>query len=409
MTMSVTMPLPTLTQVVGSHGGPPRNGRPRLVLVDDQPTVLNSLERILHADRNGWDAEFFSDSVQAWQRLQAGDVDVLICDLNMPRMTGLELLARIRGTPQSEDVQVIVLTGMADRSLKRAALDLGATDLLNKPIDAEDLLARIRNALRLKAYADALKAINCSLEAAVQRRTEQLHESRLAIVWRLAKAAEFRDEDTGNHVIRVGCYARLMGESLRLASDFVENLFLAAPLHDIGKIGIPDGILLKPGPLTPDEWQVMKQHCLIGKKILEDDAKTTATFRAWRQAKQTAGLTEDSNPVLKLAASIAWSHHEKWNGSGYPLGLSGETIPLASRIVAFADVFDALTSARPYKKAFPEDEAIEIIRSDVGRHFDPNIHRAFEASLAAIRDVRAALSDEPIAAPPKSSDVTPAA
>jgi putative two-component system response regulator len=377
----------------------PRNGalkrRPRILLIDDEPGILDGLRRLLHQHRQEWDLEFYSDPIEAWQRLQESRFDVVITDINMPGLTGLELLSRIRTTSATEGIHVIVLTGMGDRQLKGQALDLGAADLLNKPVEAEDLIARIRSVLRLKACSDDLKIANLKLERTVAQRTQQLRESRLAIVWRLAKAAEFRDEDTGNHVIRVGCYSRLMAEALGLPREFVENLFLAAPLHDIGKIGVPDSILLKPGPLTPEEWEVMKQHCLMGKKILEDDAKTTATFRAWKQAKESALWGEDDNPALKLAASIAWSHHEKWDGSGYPLGLSGETIPLASRIVAFADVFDALTSQRPYKRAMPEEQAVEIIRGEVGRHFDPQVHVAFEAALEGIREVRAAFTDQP--------------
>ncbi len=369
-------------------------GLKQILFLDDDPLVLSALSRMLRHQRHTWRMTFLDDPVAAWERIRLQEFDVVVTDLNMPGLNGLQLLDRIRDHEETKDVQVIILTGVADGHLKRQALDQGATDLLNKPVEPEDLLARIRSLLRIKACSDQLKASNTLLETAVRKRTEQLYESRLAIVWRLAKAAELRDQDTGNHVIRVGCYSRFIAEGLQLSTEFVENLFLAAPLHDIGKIGIPDSILLKPGPLTPDEWETMKQHCLIGKGILEDDAKTTATFRAWKQARE-GRPDEDCNPVLKLAASIAWSHHEKWDGSGYPLGLSGETIPLASRIVAIADVFDALTSNRPYKSALSEEAALEIIRAQVGKHFDPHVYKAFQAALDQIREVRLALADGP--------------
>lgn len=389
------MQLPLIERVPNSGETPPSEPLHRILFVDDDPLVLDSLQRMLRHRRHGWAMEFLCDPRKAWDRLCVQDFDLVVSDMNMPGLTGLELLTRLRENERTSDVHVVILTGHADRKLKREALDLGATDLLNKPIEAEDLDARIRSVLRLKSCADELKRSNHFLENGIRKRTEQLYESRLAIVWRLAKAAEFRDEDTGNHVIRVGCYSRHIGEAMNLREDWVENLFLAAPLHDIGKIGIPDSILLKPGPLTPEEWETMKRHCLIGKRILEDDAKTTATFRAWKHAP-ALGVGEDTNPVLKLAASIAWSHHEKFDGTGYPLGLSGDSIPWASRIVALADVFDALTSVRPYKPAIEEEEALRIIRGQVGKHFDPRVHEAFESVLDQIRDVRLALADTPL-------------
>jgi len=391
---SASATLQTADSLVIAADQPAAQQRQRILFVDDDRAVLDSLSRMLRDHQRQWDMEFTHDPFDAWERVGAERFDLVVCDLNMPGMSGLELLEHIRCDERTGDLQVIILAGQADRQLKRDALDSGATDLLSKPIELEDLLARIRSVLRLKACTDALQQSNAALESMVSRRTEQLHESRVSIVWRLAKAAEYRDEDTGNHVIRVGCYSQLMAEALGLNAELVENLFLAAPLHDIGKIGIPDSILLKPGPLSPEEWEIMKQHCLIGKRILEDDAKSSATLRAWNRRGSIGWLGEDSNPVLKLAASIAWSHHEKWDGSGYPLGLAGETIPLASRIVALADVFDALTSTRPYKAAMGEDEAIHIIRDQAGKHFDPYVHSAFEKSLPKIREVRGALSDE---------------
>jgi len=365
----------------------------QLLFVDDEQLVLDALRRAMHSQRLVWEGTYLNDPLAAWERLQEGGFDAVVADVKMPGMSGLDLLDRIQATPQTSEIPVVLLSGVSDRDLKRRALDLGAADLLSKPIEAEDLLARLRNVLRLKSYQDELKASNRRLEQAVQQRTEELFHSRLDIIWRLGKAAEHRDQETGNHVVRVGCISRVVAEVIGLDRHFVEPLFLAAPLHDIGKIGIPDAILLKRGALSPDEWAVMKQHCHIGARILGEDSHIRSAFLQWYGASALAAGRAFENPFLEMAAAIALTHHEKWDGSGYPQELSGEEIPLEARIVAIADVFDALTSWRPYKDARPEHEALQIIADAEHSHFDPAVYAAFLQALPEIRAIRRQFAD----------------
>ena len=376
--------------------------KPKLLFVDDEPHVLASMERVLRSHRAEWDASFVTSPLEAWDRIQAGQVDLLVSDLNMPELSGLELLGRITFSERATQLPVIIVTGLGERTLRRQALELGATDLLSKPVDTDDLIARIRNALRLKAYQDELKNYNEVLEKRVQQRTAQLARSRLSVICRLAKAAEYRDEDTGNHVIRVGYYCRAIASALGLDKDFVETLLLTAPLHDIGKIGIPDAILLKPGKLAPEEWVIMKQHCEIGARILEEDLKSLPIFEGCLGLDSQGGQSHQPDPLLHVAGIIALNHHEKWNGQGYPRNLSGAAIPLEARIVAVSDVFDALTSVRPYKPAFSDERALAIIREGIGQHFDPEVAAAFEVSFDEIRAVRADFSDPQT--PPKTDE-----
>ncbi len=218
--------------------------------------------------------------------------------------------------------------------------------------------------------------------------------SRLDIIWRLGKVAEHRDVETGNHVIRVGSYSRVIAEAMCKNRGFVETLFLAAPLHDIGKIGIPDSILLRRGPLSRGQREQMEKHCEIGARILKDESKVRTAFQEWRGADSQSELAGYENPFLETAASIALAHHEKWGGSGYPQGLSGEQIPLEARIVAISDVFDAITSKRPYKEPKSERYALQILREAEGKHFDPDVYSAFLEALPEIRAIRERFTDE---------------
>ena len=242
-------------------------------------------------------------------------------------------------------------------------------------------MARLQNILKLKSYQDQLKLHNEILKQKVSERTAQLAASQRDIIWRLGKVAEFRDLETGNHVIRVGYTSRIIAETMGLDHDFVENLFLAAPLHDIGKIGIPDGILLKPGKLTAEERSIIERHCVIGAEILRKDSRITK------------GSQGGASPLMEMAATIALTHHEKWDGSGYPDGLVGDSIPLESRITAVADVYDALRSERSYKSSFTSDEAASIIRDGIQGHFDPAVVAAFDDSLERINTIRKEFSD----------------
>ncbi len=363
--------------------------KPIIVVVDDEQLVLDSLQRILGPRRPDWTILTFECPLRAFDYLSTSRADTIISDISMPGLDGLTLLKRLKANDFTRDIPVIILTGMHDRSLRRKSLEAGATDLLTKPTDPDDLVARIASSLRLKHYHEELRQHNADLEERVMQRSRELSQVRLEVIWRLAKAAEFRDEETGNHVIRVASYSRVIGEKLGLDQEFLEKLFVTAPLHDIGKIGISDSILLKPGKLSVQEWEIMKQHCVIGAKILSDECKNMQMLRG--SHRQRAESLRD--PLLEMASVIALTHHEKWNGQGYPQGLAGEAIPMESRIVALADVYDALTSRRPYKPAFSHEKSMAILHDGVGSHFDPQIFEAFNTSQTEIRAIKRGLSD----------------
>jgi putative two-component system response regulator len=369
-----------------------------ILVVDDDQRMLDALRRTLHAQSDDWSVTFVRHPEAAWEALLETAYDAVVTDLRMPGISGLDLLERIRQSDKTKDVPVVMLTGLNDRNLKEKALERGAADLLNKPIDPGQLIARLRSVLQTKTHQDNLRAMNEMLAEKVQRQSVDLAQSRMSVVCRLGMAAEFRDEDTGNHVIRVGCYSRAVAAAMGMPRAFLEMLLLAAPLHDIGKIGIPDSVLLKPGPLTDEEWIVMQRHCEIGESILREQSKVVVPLFDWYAVEGPAmkETLENRDPVLEMAASIALTHHEKWDGRGYPRGLSGEAIPLESRIVAVADVFDALTSNRPYRPARPEEEALTIMAAMVGGHFDPRVHAAFVRSLPEIRSARARFADDKV-------------
>ncbi|HEX4149828.1 MAG TPA: HD domain-containing phosphohydrolase [Pirellulales bacterium] len=364
----------------------------RILFVDDEPLCLGTFQNMLR-DR-GWQLIFVASGQQALDYLSRGRVDVVVADIRMPGLDGLSLLEQIRKNPETCDIPVIMVTGQVDRELKLESIERGATDLLAKPIDFAELLTRLRSALQLKSYQDAQRNANETLAAEVKRRTSQLERAQLEIVWRMAHMAEYHDEQTGSHVARVGCFSRSVAQAMHLNAEFIEHVFLASPLHDIGKIAIPDAILSKPGKLTPDEWAVMQRHCVIGREILEGRATSSASFHTWLSLGEQNDVQSYENPVLRMAASIAMNHHERWDGTGYPQKLAGEDIPLEARIVAVADVFDALLSRRPYKPALSEPAALKIISEESGRHFDPRVVQAFFATLDNLRAIRTAMASE---------------
>lgn len=371
----------------------------RLMFVDDEPSILRSIRRTLRSWEDQWELLLVDNPLEAVSLARSQFVDVIVTDVRMPQISGLELLGQLQATPETRDIPVIIVTGEADRALKRTALDMGAADLLNKPVDPDDLVARIRSALRIKDYQDQLRNCNADLERKVRERTRELLDSRVDIVWRLSKAAEYRDEETGNHVLRVGCYARTVGRALGLSTNFVDDLFLAAPLHDIGKIGVPDRVLRKPGRLNEEEWDLMRRHCDIGASILQDDTKISAIWRHQAGESLFAPLPSPlsiANPIVEFATSIARAHHERWDGTGYPARLSKDEIPIEARIVAVCDVFDALRSQRPYKPAFSLDQSMAILREGRGSHFDPDVHDAMVDSLEEILSAERMLADSPI-------------
>lgn len=365
----------------------------RILFVDDEPRVLDALRRMLHAQQDVWDLTFLDRPEDAWEALTHQDFDAAVLDVKMPGMSGLELLGRLQRAEPTKDLPVVMLTGLEEHGLKRRALQLGATDLLNKPVHPADLLARLHSVLRLKSCQDALKAQNALLEQKVEQRTMELLQSRADMIWRLGKIAEQRDVDPGNHVIRVGFFSRAIAEALGMKAAPAQDLFLAAPLHDIGMIGVPDRILSKQGALSQREQAVLRQHCAIGARLLQEDPKLKAAFTQWRAPALSVDAAPLANPLLEIAAAIALAHHERWDGNGYPEELCGEQIPLPARIVAVADVFDALTSARPYRPAHSEEWALELMHEESGRHFDPAVYAAFVKALPEIRLVRQQFAD----------------
>jgi putative two-component system response regulator len=295
----------------------------------------------------------------------------------MPEVSGLEILRLARLDATLFSTPFVVLTASCDARIKAEALRLGAADFLAKPVDPSELGPRVRNVLAAKAHRDHLERDNEELERRIREATAELEASRREVIHCLARAAEYRDDDTGQHVIRVGRYAGLIARELGFDEEAIDQLELAAQLHDVGKIGIPDAILLKPGKLDPDEFERMKRHCKFGKNIIHPISESELDRLRTHTEVGAKILAGPSSPILRLASLIAQTHHERYDGSGYPLGLAGEDIPLEGRIVAVADVFDALSSARPYKPPFPRETCFEILREGRGTHFDPTVLDAF--------------------------------
>src|SRR6185503_12722617 len=316
-----------------------------------------------------------------------------LLDVMMPHVDGLAILEAVRGDAQLRYLPVIILTASSDAKTKQNALELGATDFLHKPVDPSELLPRVQNALIVKAYQDHLKRYSQELEEAVRLRTAEVEATRQDLIFCLARAAEFRDDDTGHHILRVGRYAGIIASQLGFNNKYVKLIEQAAQLHDVGKMGIPDAILLKPGKLDPEEFENIKKHCGFGKRII-----LPLPDSEWVRLKTHTNIGSRimdvaSSPVLAMASRIAVTHHEKWNGSGYPLGLAGEDIPVEGRIVAVADVYDALSSARPYKAPFPREKCLSIMQEQRGIHFDPKILDAFIARINDIISVQIEYAD----------------
>jgi putative two-component system response regulator len=365
----------------------------RVMIVDDEPTNIKILRRLLELE--GYhDFVTSTDSRPAVEMIRQEQPDIVLLDLMMPYVSGLDILAEVRNDPSVSYIPMIILTAVTDRDTRVQAIELGAMDFLNKPIDSSELVPRIRNVLIAKASHDRLKNYSHDLEHAVRERTTELEISRRDLIHCLARAAEYRDDDTGHHVFRVGQYARLIGEALGLDEKSVDTLEQAAALHDIGKIGVPDAILLKPGKLTEDEFMVMQKHASIGKRIMSR-CSPDDEIKLRRHAEVGAKILEvGSSHVLDMARTIALTHHERWDGSGYPLGLKGEDIPLEGRVSAVADVFDALSSRRCYKEAFPIDKCFSIMEEQRGSHFDPKVLDAFFTVRDQIIDVQIRYADE---------------
>lgn len=364
--------------------------KPTILFVDDEGGVRRGIQRMLWEMEEEWHLLFCESGEEALMTLYREHVDVLVTDHNMPGMTGLELIEEVRKYDCYASIPIVMLTGCNDRTLKRQAIDSGATDLLHKPAEPEDLIARIKSVLMLKASRDALSSQNERLERLVAERTRQLEYSRFELVLRLSKCSQIHDFETGNHNLRVGLYSKILASNLGLDREYQETILLAAPMHDIGKLAVSDTILRKPARLDPEEMEAMRTHARIGHELLSEEV--TLNFEL---DSVPFGFQEGVSPFMKMAGIIALQHHEKWDGTGYPQGLKGEEIDISARIVALADVFDALGSTRPYKKAFPHEQVIELIYEESGKHFDPSVVEAFGDSLPELERIRQRLGDEP--------------
>ena len=327
----------------------------RILLVDDEATNIQLLRRVL--ERAGFSKLLdTTDPKQVATLFRAFQPDLVCLDLHMSPLDGFGVLAELALLiPRTTYLPILMLTGDSSVAAKQRALSLGAMDFVTKPFDVSEVLLRINNLLVPRFMHLELAGYAQGLEQQVHERTRALEESRLEVLERLALAAEFRDDETGQHTRRVGRLASMLAERIGVGSADVEVLTRVAPLHDIGKIGVPDQILLKPGKLTPDEFHQMKRHASIGAQILSGGRST----------------------LIQVAADIAHHHHERWDGSGYPAGLKGDSISLPARIVAMADVFDALSHQRPYRDAWPLPEVLAEIQRQAGSHFDPNLVSAF--------------------------------
>lgn len=369
------------------------NKQARIMLVDDEP--LNVMTICQHLKQAGYSEVITTtNAAEALGLLRSESPDVVLLDINTPKVSGMDILRVMGLDPDLQHIPVLVLTAATDSIVRKKALDLGANDFLAKPIDADELLPRIRNAIILKQHFDMMSGEAACLEQQVERRTRQLEATRQQLILSLARAAEHRENDTGNHVLRVGRYSAIIAEGMGYPPDRLSMLEQAAQLHDVGKIGIPDEILFKPGKLDPDEHELIQKHCALGKQIIEPISERDFAVLKTHTRRGESLLHVRSSPLLMLAARIAQTHHEKWDGSGYPLGLSGTEIPLEGRIVATADVFDAMSSARPYKKPFSRRKCFEILESGRGQHFDPKVLDAFFARSDEIVDAQLQLMDE---------------
>ena len=362
----------------------------RIMIVDDEPINVKVVRKFLESSgfRN---FATTNDATEALGLIEQQSPDLLLLDIMMPQVSGLDILRQLQERQSS--VPVIVLTAADDQRIRQQALDYGAADFLTKPIDVTDLIPRVRNVLAAKAYRDHLQNYAQELEQQVTERTRQLERSRHEIILCLGRAGEYRDNETGNHVMRVGCYVGLIARALGVDEAQAQLMEEAAPLHDVGKIGIPDAILLKPGKLDPDEFEIMQRHTGYGRDIV--GRLTEMDMHALRRhtALGSSIMDVSSSPVLRIASIIALTHHEKWDGSGYPLGLAGKDIPLEGRITAVADVFDALSCRRPYKQAFPLDKCFAIMEEGRGKHFDPDVLDAFFKCREDIVKAQIALAD----------------
>ncbi len=314
------------------------------------------------------------DPTQVIPLFKALNPDLICLDIRMPELNGFQVMGQLKIIQTNRYLPILVLTSEEDRETRLRALESGAKDFLHKPFDKVEVLMRIRNLLEASLLNKAMSQQNESLEQIVKIRTQELKETQFEVVHRLARAAEHRDNETGSHIIRLSHFSTIIGRACGMTEEECDILFHATPMHDVGKLGIPDRILLKPGKLDEEEWEIMKQHTTIGAHL----------------------LSGSQSPVLQMGEIIALTHHEKWDGSGYPNRIAGEDIPLVGRICAIADVFDALSSKRCYKDAWPLEKTLEEIRSLSGKHFDPHLVQVFDELLPVILDIQRTHADQEV-------------
>lgn len=338
-----------------------------VLIVDDEPYICELLVRFFAAE--GYRCTCATSGAMALSLVAGKKFDLVVSDVNMPGMSGIDLLKTLKAI--APDMAVIMMTGLEDHRTAHLALQIGAYGYLFKPLDQNELLIGAANALERRRMALLMREYEKTLEQKVLERTAHIRQREEQIILRLLSASGYRDDETGAHIRRIGLYSSAMARELGWEAEAVEDMRLAASMHDVGKIGIPDRILQKPGNLTPEEREVMKTHTDIGSRI----------------------LASPDIPLLQLAGEIARSHHEQWDGSGYPLGISGEAIAESGRIVAVVDVYDALVYDRVYRPAVPEDEVVAMMAQARGKHFDPRILDCFFSILPEIRRIRERIQD----------------
>ncbi|MEI6146520.1 MAG: two-component system response regulator [Methylococcales bacterium] len=353
------------------------NLKPVILIIDDSPDVINLISGLL---KNNYKVKAANNGEKGIKVAQSDDsIDLILLDIMMPGISGFDVCEQLKADSSTSNIPIIFLTSMTNLDDELRGLKLGAVDYVTKPISPPVLLARIENHLKIKAANDFLKDKSSFLESEVTKRSKELAAIQDVTILAMASLAETRDNETGNHILRTKFYVKELAEYLKthprfkdaLTDHAINILYKSAPLHDIGKVGIPDSILLKPGRLTPEEFEVMKTHTMLGR-----DAIT--------QAESHLGMEVD---FLKFAKEIAYSHQEKWDGSGYPQGLSGDNIPISARLMALADVYDALISRRVYKIGMTHEQAIQIITEGRGTHFDPDITDAFLEINECFREI----------------------
>jgi len=338
----------------------------KILLVDDQAANVRLLEVIL-SGAGYTSVSSTQNPHEVCDLYRKHRFDAILLDLNMPHMDGFQVMEALKEVETGGYVPILVITAQPDHKLR--ALQSGAKDFVSKPFDQAEVLSRVHNMLEIRLLQRKLRDYNDVLEQRVEERTAQLQDSYRETIFRMTRAAEYKDEDTGLHIQRISYYCVEAARRLGMDNDFCDKIFYASPMHDIGKIAIPDHILLKPGGFAPDEWEIMKTHAALGQQI----------------------LLNSKSPYLQMGAEIALNHHERWDGGGYPNGLAGDTIPLSARIMNICDIYDALRSKRPYKPAFEHSRAVDIIMHGDGRtqpeHFDPAIWTAFEKGHELFRDI----------------------